>query len=113
MLYGLSIKRPNVTANVVLEPLSVKLRSVNYDQTCMDELCKSQTVDPKYFWYLVNRHKKQEAYPYAQATTDELSGKTLDEPEEILRISGIVGINISTHYTNLLIRRIMIVIIKC
>jgi len=52
-----------------------------YEANCIDELCKSQQVDHKYFWYLVKRHTKQRNN--VQSTVDEDSGRVLYDPVEV------------------------------
>ena len=52
-----------------------------YDRKCIDELCNSQTVDHKYFWRLINKHKKIKVFTHA--TLDEDSGTILYEPQKI------------------------------
>ena len=51
-----------------------------YDRKCIDELCNSQTVDHKYFWRLINKHKKIKVFTHA--TLDEDSGTILYEPQK-------------------------------
>ena len=47
----------------------------------MSDLCNSQQVDQKYFWYLVNKnnHKRHNI----QATMDDATGNILYEPEQV------------------------------
>jgi len=47
----------------------------SYRRRCIDELCQSQTVDQKYFWYLVNNTRKSRTN--VSATRDEYNGDIL------------------------------------
>ena len=52
-----------------------------YANKCIDELCNSQQVDQRYFWYLVNKNKRKG--PSIEATIDDISGNILYDPDEV------------------------------
>ena len=58
-----------------------RLAEHQYVNRCITELCDSHQVDHKYFWYLVNRHKK--VVSRVNATRDEVSDNVVYDPDKV------------------------------